>query len=177
MRQGGVPLVNRRVQIVRTSHGIRGVSTDLQGNAIGHGHFTTDVRGERFVLPCLSTNPIVAAPGAPPYASRLWQFPVDATRTMIVRFLTFRASSDAERARASNFFEAVVRDRIERVGEEDAWAAHAQGDLISARAHENLLSPDEDVVKVRRMIAAAHVDPLLGRPRHAIPGGALAFPA
>ena len=177
MRQGGVPLVNRRVQIVRTSHGIRGVSTDLQGNAIGHGHFTTDVRGERFVLPCLSTNPIVAAPGAPPYASRLWQFPVDATRTMIVSFLTFRASSDAERARASNFFEAVVRDRIERVGEEDAWAAHAQGDLISARAHENLLSPDEDVVKVRRMIAAAHVDPLLGRPRHAIPVGALAFPA
>ena len=70
-RQGGVPLKDRRVKIVRTSHGIRGVSVDLHGNPIGHGHFTTDVKGDRFCLPCISTNPIMPAPGALPYAARL----------------------------------------------------------------------------------------------------------
>ena len=38
-RQGGVPLADRRVQIVTTNHGVRGISVDLQGNPIGHGHF------------------------------------------------------------------------------------------------------------------------------------------
>ncbi len=175
-RQGGVPLEDRRVQIVRTSHGIRGVSVDLLGRPIGHGHFTSDVRGERFALPCVSTNPIQPAPGVPPYASRLWQFALDETHTCVVRFLTFRAATPEERARATETFETVARARIERVGEEDAWAARAQGDLVQARLHENLLGPDEDVVKVRRMIAAAHGVQQIERKRHGVPPGALDYP-
>ena len=176
-RQGGVPLKDRRIKIVQTSHGVRGVSVDLQGNPIGHGHFTTDVKGDRFSLPCITTNPIAPAPGAATYAARLWQFPVDAAHTMIVRFLTFRARNEAERAHARQTFETVASKRIDQVGAEDAWAAEAQGDLIEARCHENLLGPDQDVVKVRRVIARAFVEPQQGGPRHPVRAGALDFPA
>jgi phenylpropionate dioxygenase-like ring-hydroxylating dioxygenase large terminal subunit len=176
-RQGGVPLKDRRVQIIRTSHGVRGVSVDLQGNPIGHGHFTSDVKGERFALPCVSTNPIVPAPGAPAYASRLWQFALDEQHTMVVRFITFRATSEAERQRATETFEGVGRARLEKVAEEDAWAAEAQGDLLTARANEFLLAPDEDVVHVRRMITRAFVRQQTEGTRDAVPAGALVFPA
>ena len=175
-RQGGVPLQDRRVEIVRTNHGIRGISVDLEGKPIGHGHYTSDVRGERFALPCLTTNPITPAPGAASYASRLWQFPMDEQHTMIVRFLTFRAGSEAERAKAKATFDSVAAQRLEKVGEEDAWAVEAQGDLLEARRNENLLAPDEDVVKVRRMIANAFVNQLAEGRREAVPAGALDCP-
>jgi phenylpropionate dioxygenase-like ring-hydroxylating dioxygenase large terminal subunit len=175
-RQGGVPLADRRVQIIRTNHGIRGVSVDMAGRAIGHGHYTTDVRGDRFVLPCLTTNPISPAPGAASYASRLWQFPVDENHTMIVRYLAFRATSDAERANAKATFDSVAAQRLEKVGEEDAWAAEAQGDLLEARLNENLLWPDEDVVKVRRMIARAFISQITAAEREGILPAALECP-
>ncbi|MEO7403593.1 MAG: Rieske 2Fe-2S domain-containing protein [Burkholderiales bacterium] len=175
-RQGGVPLADRRVQIVKTSHGIRGVSVDLQGQPIGHGHFTTDVKGERFALPCISTNPITPAPGAATYASRLWQFPIDERHTMIVRFLSFRAATAAERERATKTFEEIARHRLDKVNGEDKWAAEAQGDLIEARSHEHLLWPDQDVVAVRRMIEQAFVVQVQSEERHAVPAGALDFP-
>jgi hypothetical protein len=73
-------------------------------------------------------------------------------------------------------FEKVGSARINKVGEEDAWAVELQGDLIEARGHENLLGPDEDVVKVRRMIASAFVDQVTKGERHAVPPGALDFP-
>jgi len=174
-RQGGVPLADRRVKIVKTNHGVRGVSVDLSGKPIGHGHYTTDVRGERFALPCITTNPISPAPGAASYASRLWQFPVDETTTMVVRFLTFRARTAEERARAKTTFESVALARLEKVAEEDAWAAEAQGDLLEARRHEFLLSPDEDVVHVRRMLARAFVNQAAGM-RDGVPAGALDCP-
>ena len=175
-RQGGVPLKDRRVQNVHTNHGVRGISVDLEGKPIGHGHFTTDVRGERFVLPCLTTNPISPAPGAASYASRLWQFPVDENHTMIVRYLAFRAGTEAERAKAKASFDSVAAQRLEKVGEEDAWAVEAQGDLLEARRSETLLSPDEDVVKVRRMIARAFVNKVTAGSRDPIPPGALDCP-
>ena len=175
-RQGGVPLKDRRVKILKTNHGLRGVSVDLEGREIGHGHFTVDVKGDRFALPCLTTNPINPAPGAATYASRLWQFPVDEHATMIVRYLAFRARDAAERAQAQKTFDTVASQRIDKVGEEDGWAVEAQGDLIEARANEFLLAPDEDVVKVRRMIAGAFVDQLKQGRRHPVPPGALDFP-
>ena len=174
-RQGGVPLENRRVKIIKTNHGIRGISVDLDGKPIGHGHYTTDVRGERFALPCITTNPISPAPGAASYAARLWQFPIDEHSTMVVRFLTFRARGDAERAKAKATFESVAAQRLDKVAEEDAWAAEAQGDLLEARRSEFLLSPDEDVVKVRRMIARAFLNQA-GGGRDAVPPGALDCP-
>jgi hypothetical protein len=171
-----VRLADRRVEIVRSSHGVRGVSVDLDGKPIGHGHFTHDVKGARFALPCLMTNPITPAPDVPSYAARLWQFPVDESHTMIVRFLTFRARTDAERAAAKKTFEEVAIHRLEKVNEEDAWAAEAQGDLVTARTNEFLLGPDEDVVKVRRMISAAFVSQLAEGRRHTVKPGALDCP-
>jgi phenylpropionate dioxygenase-like ring-hydroxylating dioxygenase large terminal subunit len=156
---GGVPLKDRRVKIVHTSHGLRGVSVDLNGNQVQHGHFTVDVKGERFTLPCLTTNPIMPAPGVVPYAARLWQFPIDETHTQVVRFLCWRARTNEERERAQQLFETIARPRIEKVAAEDAAAAQAQGDLIEARLHESLLGPDADVIKVRKHIAEAHVLP------------------
>ncbi|MCX7153828.1 MAG: hypothetical protein NT115_15325, partial [Proteobacteria bacterium] len=60
--------------------------------------------------------------------------------------------------------------------EEDAWAAEAQGDLLAARNSEFLLGPDEDVVRVRRMIAAAFVSQVSSGERHAVKPGALDCP-
>jgi phenylpropionate dioxygenase-like ring-hydroxylating dioxygenase large terminal subunit len=176
-RQGGVPLKDRRIRIVKTNHGIRAVSVDLEGREIGHGHFTTDVKGERFVLPCLTTNPITPAPGAPTYASRLWQFAVDEQHTVIQRYLAFRARNDAERAKVQESFDRIASQRITKVGDEDAWACEQQGDLVEARRNESLLGPDEDVVKVRRLLASAFVGQLTEGRRQAIPAGALDFPA
>ena len=116
------------------------------------------------------------APGAATYASSLWQFPVDEHQTMIVRFLAFRARTDAERELAKKTISGVAGQRIEKVGEEDAWAVEAQGDLLEARLNENLLGPDEDVVKVRRMIASAFTGQLLEGRRDGVPPGALDFP-
>ena len=110
------------------------------------------------------------------YASRLWQFPVDENHTMIVRYLAFRAGNDAERAKAKASFDSVAAQRLEKVGEEDAWAVEAQGDLLEARRSETLLSPDEDVVKVRRMIARAFVNQVTAGSRDPIPPGALDCP-
>jgi phenylpropionate dioxygenase-like ring-hydroxylating dioxygenase large terminal subunit len=154
---GGVPLEDRRVTIVHSPHGIRGVSTDLEGRHISHGHFTVEVKGDRFTLPCITTNPILPKPGVPPYAARLWQFPQDEKHTLVQRFLTWRARTGAERDAARRTFEGVAKQRIERVGAEDAAAAAAQGDLVEARTHENLLGPDSDVIKVRALINQAHL--------------------
>ena len=156
---GGVPLKDRRVKIVRTSHGVRGVSVDLAGNRITHGHFTVDVKGERFTLPCLTSNPILPAPGVPPYAARLWQFPQDEKHTLVVRYLAWRARTEEERSLARKTFEEVAKQRLERVAAEDAAAAEAQGDLVEARLHENLLGPDADVIKVRNLINQAYLSP------------------
>ncbi len=175
-RQGGVPLRDRRIQIVRSSHGVRGVSVDLEGRQIGHGHVTDDVRGDRFSLPCITTNPIQPAPGVPPYAARLWQFPVDEHHTMVTRFLTFRARGDAERERARKTFDEIAVHRLDKVAEEDAWAVEAQGDWLEARASEFLLSPDEDVVKVRRMLAGAFVKQAATGTREPVARGALRCP-
>jgi phenylpropionate dioxygenase-like ring-hydroxylating dioxygenase large terminal subunit len=154
---GGVPLKDRRVKIVQTSHGVRGVSVDLDGNQVQHGHFIVDVKGERFTLPCISTNPIMPAPGVLPYAARLWQFPIDETHTQVVRFLCWRARTHEERERVKQLFATIAKPRIEKVAAEDAAAAQAQGDLIEARLHESLLGPDADVIKVRKHLAEAHL--------------------
>ena len=55
-------------------------------------------------------------------------------------------------------------------------AGEVQGDLLEARRSENLLAPDEDVVKVRRMIARAFVNKVTAGSRDPIPPGALDCP-
>lgn len=174
--RSSVPLKDRRVKIVRASYGVRGVSVDRNGVPISHGHFFADVKGDRFCLPCLTTNPITPAPGAPPFSSRLWQFPMDDKNTIIARFIAFRARTEQERESAKKVFDDVVTKRMDKVAEEDAWAAEAQGDLIEARANEWLLSPDADMVKVRRKIASAYIEQVTAGTRKSVPADALVFP-
>ncbi|MDE0059187.1 MAG: Rieske 2Fe-2S domain-containing protein [Defluviicoccus sp.] len=170
----GVPLADRRVKIVDTPHGIRGISVDRDGEPIHHGHLTRDMRGERVALPGIHTNPISAAPGAEPYAARLWQFPLDATRTRVVRFLTWRACGEAERARARKIFEEVALPRVQRVSQEDARIA-AGLDLVAARSDEFLFEPDMDLVRIRRRLRDAFLAQRDGV-RVPLARDALAFP-
>lgn len=171
-----VPLEDRRVKIIKTSHGIRGISVDLEGKSLNHGHFDVDVKGQRFNLPCLTSNPIKPAPGVPPYVSRLWQFAQDRDHTLVVRYLAWRATTQAQRDEARRVFETVARHRLDKVNEEDAFAAEAMGDVLDARAQERLVAPDEDVVKVRRALHAAFMEPYLLGQRIDNPSDALAFP-
>jgi len=127
-------------------------------------------------LPGIHTNPISPAPGAEPYAARLWQFPIDAERTWIVRFLSWRASTDEDRRLAESIFNDLALPRLERVAEEDALMAASQMDLVSARANEFLFEADMDLVRIRRRLKDAFVKQLVGE-RVPVPEGALVFPA
>lgn len=171
-----VPLSQRRMKIIETSHGIRAVALDADNQPLHHGHFTVDVKGHRFVLPCLTSNPIAPAPGAAPYTARLWQFAVDENRTQIVRYAVWRARTDAERSQAARVFHDVALPRLKKVSAEDAFAAEAQGEVVAARREEHLFKPDVDVVNVRRLLRQAFLDPIKADRRVEIAPGALLYP-
>jgi phenylpropionate dioxygenase-like ring-hydroxylating dioxygenase large terminal subunit len=171
-----VPLAERRMKIIETSHGIRAVALDASNKPLHHGHFTVDVKGHRFALPCLTSNPIAPAPGAAPYTSRLWQFAIDENRTQIVRYAVWRARTEAERSQAAKVFQDVALPRLKKVSAEDAFAAEAQGEVVSARREEHLFKPDVDVVNVRRLLHKAFLDPIKENRRVEIPRGALLYP-
>jgi phenylpropionate dioxygenase-like ring-hydroxylating dioxygenase large terminal subunit len=174
--QSEVPLSERRMKIVKTSHGIRGVALDASGAPLHHGHFTVDVKGDRFVLPCIHTNPIQPAPGAAPYTSRLWQFAVDENRTHIARYVVWRARTDEERETAKRVFHDLALPRLQKVSAEDAFAAEAQGSVVTARQEENLMAPDIDVANVRRLIRRAFLSPLTEQRRIDVAERALVYP-
>jgi phenylpropionate dioxygenase-like ring-hydroxylating dioxygenase large terminal subunit len=176
VKHSQVPLGQRRMKIIETSHGIRAVSLDAENKPLHHGHFTVDVKGHRFALPCLTSNPIAPAPGAAPYTARLWQFAIDESRTQIVRYAVWRARTQEERAHATKVFEEVALPRLKKVSAEDAFAAEAQGEVISARREEHLMRPDVDVVNVRRLMRKAFLEPLTENRRIDIPSDALVYP-
>jgi phenylpropionate dioxygenase-like ring-hydroxylating dioxygenase large terminal subunit len=171
-----VPIEERRMKIIETSHGIRAVALDAENKPLHHGHFTVDVKGHRFALPCVTSNPIAPAPGAAPYTSRLWQFAIDDGRTQIMRYAVWRARTAEERAHAEKVFQDVALPRLKKVSAEDAFAAEAQGEVISARREEHLMRPDVDVVNVRRLLRKAFLEPLTENRRVNIPRGALVYP-
>ena len=173
--QAKASLGERRMRIIETSHGIRAVSVDAQGQPLHHGHFTVDVKGDRFALPCIHSNPITPAPGAASYVSRLWQFPIDAQRTQIVRYAVFRAENDEQRAEVTRVFHDLALPRLQKVSAEDAWAGEAQGDVVSARRSEHLMAPDKDVVGVRRLMHRAFMEPYSTGARVPVREGALVF--
>lgn len=155
-KKAHVPMADRRMKIVHNEHGIRAIALDAAGEPIHHGHFTNQkLRGERFILPCISSNPIRPVPGVAPYTSRLWQYPVDENLTRVERFLCFRAESDEDRERATEIFNDVALPRLEKVGAEDKLVAESQGDLRNARGEEVLFTPDVDTLKIRRQIRDA----------------------
>ena len=176
VKKAGVPLADRRIKIVQTEHGIRAIALDASGEPIHHGHFTNQkLLGDRFILPCISSNPIRPAPDVEPYTSRLWQYPIDENLTRIERFLCFRAETDEERERATKIFNDVALPRLEKVGAEDKLVAESQGDLLHARAEEVLFTPDTDTVKMRRQIRDAFLAEREGK-RVEICSSALVFP-
>lgn len=169
-----IPLADRRMRFVRGSYGLRAISTDRAGTPIHHGHLL-EVKGDRFVLPAITTTPIQAVPGAEPYVPRLWQFPIDAEHTMIVRYVAQPARDAEARERWERLFLQVVRPRLEGVSREDAAIAAAQGDLVTARTHEHLLEPDADMFKIRLRLEQAFVAQADGQ-RIAPAPGSLVYP-
>lgn len=154
-QEAEVPLNERRVKIVDTPHGYRGISVDRQGKPIHHGHFTEDLKGDRFVAPGLTTTPIMPAPGALPYASRLWQFPIDARSTLVQRFLAWRVKKPEDRTRIEQIYNDIALPRLLAIAAEDRIVAEAQGELVAARSDEYLFKPDRDAVRIRRYLKDA----------------------
>jgi phenylpropionate dioxygenase-like ring-hydroxylating dioxygenase large terminal subunit len=150
-----VPIAQRRMKILQTPQGFRGVALDLEGNAIHHGHFLEGWKGERWTLPGTHSIPLRPVPNADPYVSRLFQFPIDATRTQTVRFLSWRATTDEERAQRTRLWNDVVYRRQIEVAGEDRVIVETLGDLADSRSEEFLFYPDQDVVRVRRKLAEA----------------------
>jgi len=155
LKRPAIPLADRRMDIVSTPQGLRGVAVDHEGRQIHHGHFMQGWRGERWTLPGLFTVPLSPAPNLPAYVSRYYQFAVDAAHTQTSRWAAMRAGSAAERARCEQLWVDVVGPRLRQVISEDKAILETLGDLVESRAEEHLLTVDRDVVAVRRMMADA----------------------
>jgi phenylpropionate dioxygenase-like ring-hydroxylating dioxygenase large terminal subunit len=167
-KRSAVPLEKRRMQVVSTSQGFRGVALDHDGKPIHHGHFLEGWKGQRWTLPCLHSIPLKPVPNADPYVSRLYQFPLDATHTQVVRFLTWRAGDEAQRAKRKKLWDDIVFQRQLEVSGEDKAIVETLGDLVESRAEEYLLFPDQDVIKIRRHVADGFIEQLEGR--RTVPG-------
>jgi hypothetical protein len=140
---------------------VRGIATDREGKPIHHGHLL-DVKGERYLFPCISTNVIRPVPGVEPYVSRLWQFPIDDGRSIIQRYAVQKATNAEARERWTKLFAEVVRPRFESISREDAIIAESQGDLVTARKNEHLFEPDISMYEVRQTIRGAFLAQLSG---------------
>jgi len=150
------PLEDRRVKIVETDgHGLRGISVDLEGNMLDHGHGLDRIQGERFNLPGLVSNVLRPKADAAPYVSRLFQVPIDYHRTRLFRYAAWRAETPEARERLARHFESVVKPRQLKTSAEDKEMARVAGDLVESRANEILFGPDRDMIRIRRRIAAA----------------------
>jgi phenylpropionate dioxygenase-like ring-hydroxylating dioxygenase large terminal subunit len=150
-----VPLADRRVRIVEIGgHGLRGMSVDLEGNHLDHGHMTS-LKGKRFNLPGLITNALRPVDNAAPYVSRLFQVPINYNQTRLFRYAAWRAEGQEERVRLKQYFEAIVKPRQLKTSAEDRMMASVAGDLVESRRNELLLAPDRNIIHVRRRIAAA----------------------
>lgn len=172
----GIPLADRRVKLVRTPGGLHGVATDRAGEPIHHGHFLDGRKGERFTLPGTFHIPIHPAVGAPPYTSRVWHVAIDDRRTLVPRYLCWRASTAEERERAEQVYHDLALPRLQKVAEEDALISAGMGDLVTARKNEFLFNADSEVIRIRRDLKAAFLAQREGQ-RIAVPKDALVFPA
>src|SRR5262249_55844370 len=130
-------------------------SVDLEGNHLDHGHRLDPLKGDRFNLPGLITNVLHPVDRAAPYVSRLFQVPISYNQTRLFRYAAWRAEGEEERDRLGQHFEAIVKPRQLKTSAEDRMMASAGGDLVESRRNELLLSPDRDMVRIRRRIAAA----------------------
>lgn len=170
-----LPLAERRMSIVETPQGLRGIVADRDGNQIHHGHFMNGWKGERWTVPGLFSIPIQPATNVQPYVARVYQFAIDATHTQSCRWASLRARTEEERAYCRKLWEDVIAPRQRQVLKEDLDILDTLGDLAESRAEEFLFTADRDVVATRRLFADAYLAQLEGtRP---LPGkDALVFP-
>jgi phenylpropionate dioxygenase-like ring-hydroxylating dioxygenase large terminal subunit len=158
-----VAMEDRRMKIVETPQGYRGVALDRDRNPIHHGHSLSGWKGERFTLPGLHSLLIAPAPNTPPYGSRHYQVPVDETHTLSVRFVAMRAETPEHRAQVEKLWHDVVAPRQRMVSDEDKVMIEALGDLYETRSEEYLFKPDHDILKIRRRLAEAYIAQINGR--------------
>jgi phenylpropionate dioxygenase-like ring-hydroxylating dioxygenase large terminal subunit len=170
-----VSLADRRVRILDTPQGLRGVAVDRSGESIHHGHLLEGWKGERWTLPCLFTLPIQPAPNLPIYVPRLYQFAIDATHTQTSRWVSMRAKTQAERDRCVELWEKVVGPRQRQVVDEDKEISESLPELAETRNNEFLFNADREVVQLRRMMEKAWLEQLAGKRVLPTPE-ALAFP-
>lgn len=169
-------LEHRRMEIVDTPQGLRGIVLDTKGNKIHHGHFMDGWKGERWTLPCLFSLPISPAPNVQPYVARLYQFAIDAEHTQGSRWVAMRARDEQERDRCRKLWDTVVGPRQAQVMQEDKEICETLGDIFEARANEFLFTVDRDVIATRKMMADAWVAQTRGE-RPLPSKSAFAFPA
>jgi len=167
LQRPSIPLEDRRVKIVDTPQGLRGIAYQPGGEELHHGHFTKGWKGERWTLPCLFSLPLKPAPNLPAYVARLYQFPVDATHTQNSRWVAMRAENDAQREECWRLYEAVIGPRQRTVMQEDKVITESIGDVVETRLGEHLFAADRDVVRVRKMMSDAWISQKSGeRPLH-----------
>ncbi len=169
-----LPMIDRRMRFMEASYGMRAFATDRDGTPVNQGHFS-EVKGDRFSLPCLSTNPLRPTGETLSYVSRVWQLPIDRDRTRAIRFVSFRAETEQERRECTKFFNEIALPRSLKVSAEDAFISEAQGTLEEARNGEFLFAPDEDTLRLRRLLKQAFLDQFKGK-RTAITKETMLFP-
>jgi phenylpropionate dioxygenase-like ring-hydroxylating dioxygenase large terminal subunit len=169
-------LADRRMEVIDTPQGLRGIVLDPAGKQIHHGHFLQGWKGERWTLPGLFSLPISPAPNVQPYVARVYQFAIDASHTQTSRWVAMRARNEPERERCIKLWNEVVGPRQRQVMKEDQDICETLGDIFEARANEFLFTVDRDVIEVRKMMADAWNAQLQGR-RPMAAKSAFQFPA
>lgn len=169
-------LADRRMEVIDTPQGLRGIVLDPTGKQIHHGHFLQGWKGERWTLPGLFSLPISPAPNVQPYVARVYQFAIDVSHTQTSRWVAMRARDEQERKRCINLWNDVVGPRQRQVMKEDQDICETLGDIFEARANEFLFTVDRDVIEVRKMMADAWNAQLQGR-RPMAAKSAFQFPA
>ena len=157
-----LPMIDRRMRFTEASYGMRAFATDREGIPVNQGHFF-EVKGDRFSLPCLSTNPLRPTGEKLSYVSRVWQLPIDRDYTRAMRFVSFRAETDEERDACAKFYDEIALPRSLKVSAEDGFISEAQGTLEEARNGEFLFAPDEDTLRLRRLLKQAFLDQYDGK--------------
>ena len=157
-----LPMIDRRMRFTQASYGKKIFATDRDGIPVNQGHFT-EVKGDRFSLPCLSTNPLRPTGEKLSYVSRVWQIPIDRDYTRAMRFVSFRAETDKERDACAKFYDEIALPRSLKVSAEDGFISEAQGTLEEARNGEFLFAPDEDTLRLRRLLKQVFLDECDGK--------------
>ena len=161
-RRPQTPLAERRMKIIETPQGLRGIVSDPENKQIHHGHFLDGWKGDRWTLPGLFSVPIQPTPNAQPYVARVYQFAIDAMHTQSCRWVAMRANTNQDRERCTRLWNEVIAPRQRKVIQEDLAILDTLGEVAKTRSEEHLLNADRDVVATRKMFADAWVAQLNG---------------